>query len=64
MNAKPASAEVRLLTIKDVAARLNVSTKTIRRWIERRELAAHQLGRQWRITEKDYRHFLHDNRAE
>lgn len=49
-----------LLTITDVAERCRVSTKTVRRWIERGELAAFRLGRQWRISERDLKRFLHD----
>jgi excisionase family DNA binding protein len=32
------------LTILQVAVRLNVSTRTVRRWIEGGELVAHRLG--------------------
>lgn len=43
----------RMLTIRNVAERLQVSQKTVFRWIQQRELTASQLGRQWRIAEKD-----------
>ena len=49
-----------LLTIRDVAKRCRVDEKTVRRWIDRGELAAHKLGRQWRISERDLRKFLND----
>lgn len=55
-------AESRLLAIKDLAGRLNVSVKTVRRLIDGKELKAHRIGRQWRIREEDYRRFL-ENRA-
>lgn len=49
-----------LVTIKDVAKRCQVDEKTARRWIDRGELAAYKLGRQWRISERDLRKFLNE----
>src|SRR4051812_17169427 len=40
-----------LLTIEQVAKRCQLSRNAIRRAIERRELRASKLGRQWRIPE-------------
>ena len=42
-----------LLTINDVAALCQVSSKTVRRWITAGELPAAQLGNQWRIRPAD-----------
>jgi excisionase family DNA binding protein len=50
----------RLLTIQNVADECQVSTKTVRRWIEDGELVAYKLGRQWRISEQDLKHFLRE----
>ena len=50
----------RLLTIQDVADRCQVAIKTVRRWIDGKELAAFKLGRQWRIADKDLKHFLRE----
>jgi excisionase family DNA binding protein len=47
----------RFLTIKDVAERLGLSTKTVRRLIERGELRVHRFGRSIRISEEDYNTF-------
>ena len=47
-----------LLTIAEVADRLRVDQKTIRRWISAKALGAFKLGRQWRISEQDLRRFL------
>ncbi len=47
-----------LLTIAEVADRLRVNEKTVRRWIDTQELPAFKLGRQWRISEQDLRRFL------
>ena len=52
--------EERLLTIPEVADRLRVNQKTVRRWIDMGELAAYKLGRQWRISERDLRNFLNE----
>ena len=47
-----------LFTIAEVADRLRVNQKTIRRWIDAKELPAFKLGRQWRISEQNLRQFL------
>ncbi len=47
-----------LLTIAEVADRLRVNEKTVRRWIDTQELPAFKLGRQWRISEQGLRRFL------
>ena len=47
-----------LLTISQTAVHLQVSTKTIRRWIDSGELIAHRFGRQWRISEPDLQAFI------
>lgn len=52
-----------LLTIKDVADICVVNTKTVRRWIQSRQLVAIRLGRQWRIARKDLERFISDNRS-
>lgn len=47
-----------LHTIRQIAAICQVSEKTVRRWIERGELVAYRLGRQWRIAVPDLENFL------
>lgn len=52
--AKPAAVRLpRLLTIPEVADYLKISTKTVRRWIDRGDLHAYRVGRQLRIAEED-----------
>ena len=51
-----------VLTIAQVADKLQLSIKTIRRWIAARDLPAHRLGRQFRISEGDLRGFLAQRR--
>lgn len=48
----------RLLSVADVAERLNLTTKTIRRWVKRDDLHFYRLGRQLRISEEDLTTFL------
>jgi|TARA_B110000305_G_C19335200_1_gene586190 excisionase family DNA binding protein len=50
-----------LLTIKEVAVICQVSLKTVRRWIEVKELAAAKLGAQWRIRPKDLDLFIREH---
>ena len=52
----------RLLSIREVAEYCAVSDKTVRRWIDRKQLRAHQLGRQWRIAPDDLETFPPDAR--
>ncbi len=47
-----------LMTIPDVAEQLQVSEKTIRRWLTRGDLIAHRIGRQLRISEPDFQAFI------
>lgn len=56
MNHRPE----RLLTIPDVADLHQVSEKTVRRWIEARELPAAKLGNQWRIRPRDLEIFVRE----
>ena len=41
-----------LLSLTAVAGKLDVSIKTLRRWIGRGDLRAHRLGRQLRVSER------------
>ncbi len=53
----------RLMSIREVAAVLHVSKRTIRRLIHSRELPAFQLGRQWRIAKLDLESYLRRRRS-
>jgi excisionase family DNA binding protein len=52
-----------LLSPAEAARLANVSTKTIRREIDRGELAARHVGRQLRIDPADFRAYLDRERA-
>lgn len=55
---KPSSRLPALMTIPEVAERLQVSIKTIRRWIASGDLPTVRLGSQIRIQPKDLDIFL------
>jgi excisionase family DNA binding protein len=50
--------EERFLSLGDVAARLNVSEQTIRRWVKSGRLKAYKPGLEWRIAPEDLDEFL------
>lgn len=52
----------RMLSPVGVADALDVSVKTVRRWIDARELRAHKLGRQLRISVEDLDAFVKQRR--
>jgi excisionase family DNA binding protein len=47
-----------LLTVEEVARRLAVATRTVRRLIDRGELIAHRMGRVVRVSEDDLEQFI------
>lgn len=47
-----------LLTIDQTAEHLQVSSKTVRRWIKNGELVAYRIGRQLRISDADLSAFI------
>ena len=54
--------ETRLLSVEEVARRLNVSPRTVKRRILEGELAAHKIGPQWRIAMRDVESYLRRHR--
>jgi excisionase family DNA binding protein len=50
--------QLNFFTIADVAERLHVSARTVRRWIEAGDLVVHRVGGIVRIAEADFRAFL------
>jgi excisionase family DNA binding protein len=47
-----------MLTIKEVALRLKVTDRTVRRWIDEGKLKALKIGGAIRITEEAYSDFI------
>ncbi len=62
--------EAKFYDTKEVAELLNVSTKTVIRWIKRGEIRALNVGgssakgKRWRITEKDLKNFIDERTTE
>ena len=56
--------EMGFLKIADVAQALNVSTRTVRRWISDKKLIAHRFGVAVRIAENDLQAFLTAHRGD
>jgi excisionase family DNA binding protein len=51
------------LSVDTIARELDVSTKTVRRWISTERLSTHRLGRQIRISEADLLAFIAQSRS-
>lgn len=49
--------EPELLSIEQVATKLDVCTKTVRRLIARRQLAARRIGTHWKVAAAEVRRF-------
>ena len=47
-----------LMSVEDVAKRLDVSIKTVRRLISKGEIEVYRIGRQLRVSEGDLAHYL------
>ena len=60
MSSSTQTTQERLFTIPEVADVLQVSEKTVRRWIASIELPAAKLGNQWRIRPRDLDDFVRD----
>ncbi len=50
--------ELRLLTLTEAAAILQVSKRTLLRMIQQREMPAFKVGGQWRIRESQFRKWV------
>lgn len=51
-----------MLTVKEVAERLCVSTRTVHRWINAKTLPVHRLGGAIRISHEDFESFVASRR--
>ena len=52
-----------LLTVEDVAKRLQVHPEVVRRYLRSGELRGIQIGGRWRIAEEDLAAFIEDQRG-
>ena len=53
---------VRFFTVGGIASQLNVSPRTVHRWIANRQLVVHRIGRSLRVSEADLKTFLGPSR--
>jgi excisionase family DNA binding protein len=56
--------EARFFTVGEVALQLNVSPRTVHRWIADRQLVVHRIGRSVRVSVADLKAFLAIHRDE
>jgi excisionase family DNA binding protein len=56
--------QTRFITIAEVAERLDVSTRTVRRWIKSGDLLVHRFGVVVRIAKGDLQAFLAAHRGD
>lgn len=54
--------EQTLLTVEQVARRLNTETYNVNRWIREGLLPAYKVGREWRVALADLEEYLRKNR--
>ena len=52
-----------MITVADVAKKLNVTPKTVQRWITEKRLPAYQFGREYRIKEEDFALFVESSKT-
>jgi excisionase family DNA binding protein len=48
----------KIYTVQEVANRLRIDTRTVRKWIRSGELAAIDIGREYRIRESSLQDFI------
>jgi excisionase family DNA binding protein len=59
----PNRPSLKFYSIEDVADSLDVSTRTVRRWVKSGALVAHRFGHLTRISEADFAAFLAAKRS-
>ena len=52
-----------MITVAEVAKKLNVTPKTVQRWITEKRLPAYQFGREYRIKEEDFASFVESSKT-
>lgn len=53
---------VNWLTVEEVAGTLRVSTRTVRKWIQRGELSAVKAGKNWIVSNDALQRFIDQHR--
>jgi excisionase family DNA binding protein len=62
MKTVQSKASTKFYTIEQIAECVEASTRTVRRWIEKKLLTAHRINGLVRISEADFRAFLDTHR--
>ena len=52
-----------MISVAEIASRLNVTPKTVQRWITEKRLPAYQFGREYRIKEEDVEKFVESSKT-
>ena len=52
-----------MMSVAEIANKLNVTTKTVQRWIAEKRLPAYQFGREYRIKEEDFNMFVESSKT-
>jgi excisionase family DNA binding protein len=63
MKTNPSKSPIKFYTIQQIADFVEVSTRTVRRWIEKKLLVAHTINGLVRISEADFKAFLASHRG-
>lgn len=49
-----------LMTVDQIATRLNVTPHTVNRWLRDGDLAGYKVGKEWRVEPDDFERFLRE----
>ena len=52
-----------MMTVAQIAEQLNVTSKTVQRWIAEKRLPAYQFGREYRINDEDFKAFVESSKT-
>ena len=52
-----------MMSVAEIANKLNVTPKTVQRWITEKRLPAYQVGREYRIKEEDFNRFVESSKT-
>ena len=53
----------RWISVEETAAYLGVKKDTIYKWIDRRKMPAHKVGRLWKFRKEEIDHWIHSGSA-
>ena len=52
-----------MMSVAEIANKLNVTPKTVQRWITEKRSPAYQFGREYRIKEEDFNMFVESSKT-